>query len=171
MKLISISFVVFLILIGIGAAQLIHYGPHLPDRVVSHYAPDGRPNGWSTKASFIGTYIAVLPLTGAFFTALAFFIQRVPPYFIHIPRREWWMTKERHQEARNILIRQLFWFGGATVAFFIVAMNLAMRVTLGESEGIRVSFSVALAGYLLVTVLWIVSLYQRFGRSDREGRS
>lgn len=169
MRIRSISFAVFLLLFLAGVAQIVAYGPLLPERVASHYGPDGRPDRWSPRDVFVATYSVVLVLAFAFFVGLAFFVQRVPPYFIHIPRREYWMTRERQQETRNIVIRHLFWFASATLAFYIVSMNLAMRVSLGLSEGIRLSFTCALVGYGVATILWGIGLNRRFRVAEGGG--
>ncbi|MFH1279843.1 MAG: DUF1648 domain-containing protein [Candidatus Eisenbacteria bacterium] len=169
-KIVSISFGVFLLLFIAGVIQIAAYGPLLPDRVASHYGPDGRPDRWSPKDVFIATYVVVLVLAFAFFVGLGFFVQRVPPYFIHIPRREYWMTRERQQATRNTVIRHVFWFASATMAFYLVTMNLAMQVSMGLSEGIRLSFTYALAGYGIATILWGIGFNRRFRLPEEEGR-
>ena len=49
----------FAIVLG-TIAQCVHDFPLLPDRLASHFAASGMPNGWMTKTQFLGMYGVVL---------------------------------------------------------------------------------------------------------------
>src|SRR5436190_6095296 len=66
--------------------------PMLPERVATHFGPDGLPNGWTARESFVATMALVVVLPVAFMQGIGLVVGRLPPSLINLPTRDYWLA-------------------------------------------------------------------------------
>lgn len=124
-----------LILLGVLAAaavcQVLHFSPHLPDLVVSHWGPGGQPDGWLEKAAFCGAMIlSELGVTG-FFVASALVLPYIPKRWWNIPHKDYWLAPERWSGTVRYVRTQTLWaaviIGAAMVLLWQGTINANVR--------------------------------------------
>jgi uncharacterized membrane protein len=157
--------VVLAALLAAVILQTLYYYPQLPSTVASHFGSGGRPNGWSSKDAFFGLYGGLLALLLALFTGLPVLFRRIPPFWINLPNKDYWLAPERRDRAISHLSREMLWFGNATIAFMIAVIELAIRANLSEfgrlSEPAMWSL---LSAYFLYVAVWMIRFYRKFAR-------
>ncbi|HET9339520.1 MAG TPA: DUF1648 domain-containing protein [Casimicrobiaceae bacterium] len=138
-------------LVVASAAIVAATSAALPDRVATHFAIDGRANGWMTRDAYgvtMGTLALVLPL--ASWSALAF-VPRRWPRLVSVPFRDYWLAPGR-REATCVRLARL----GATVALLAAALIGVLHVEIVEANH-RVPPS-ASAGMAWVTVAFALAI-------------
>jgi hypothetical protein len=142
---------------------LFFSAPLLPDRVATHFAGSGQPNGWMSRSGhllFTGLFGLGLPL---FTAGICYAIRFLPATVISLPRRKHWLAPRRREETFAYLFRHSLWMASLEVGFvagihyLVVRANLATPVSLStaESLGLVVLFAVG-AG------IWIFTLIRHF---------
>ena len=154
----------FWLLVVAAVLHMIYYYPLLPDRVASHFDAYGRPNGCSSKAVFFSIYAGVVALMAVLQTVTRLSFKRMPVSLVNLPNKDYWLSPERRAGSMAVLMKYMAGFWSATLLFLIGTMHLAIRANLGWTQGLGDWFFVLLAGYILFTVGWSVSLIRRFAR-------
>ena len=157
--------VILTVLLAAAVLQIFYYYPQLPSTVASHFGSGGRPNGWSSKEFFLGIYLGVLALFLVTFVGLPVLFRRIPPAWINLPNKDYWLAPERRAGTVTILGSEMLWFGNATIAFMIAVFELAIRANLSES--VRLSQPAMwslLVAYMVYTAVWLIQFYRRFAR-------
>ena len=78
-----------------GGAIAAWYWPALPERVASHFDGAGRPNGWSSKESFVGLMLGMTVFHAALFLGIEQLVRRAPAKWINLPHKEEWLAPAR----------------------------------------------------------------------------
>lgn len=159
------STLVILVLLVLGAAQLVHYAPRLPETVAVQFGASGAPTSWSPKSHFL-TMMASLELL---FAALGLFggplIRRMPGTMINIPNRDFWLTPERRKETLEFVSEQLAWIEAATLAFVLALGQAVMAAHLQDgAPRLPGSFILILPAFGLALAVIVVRILKKFGR-------
>lgn len=126
--------------------------------MASHFGLSGRPDAFMSKEWFflivaVGGGAAV----AAVFAAPAL-QRRLPPSLVNIPNRDYWLaTEERREIAFGRMWAPLAWFGMATAAVLAVAVELAIRANLHQTNFANGVFMLFLGAYLVCAIamfLW-----------------
>jgi uncharacterized membrane protein len=80
----------------------------LPDQLAVHFDASGHPNGFQAKDAFIATFPIFVFVMNIPLAAIYFFIDRVPPQMIHMPKKEYWFSKPElitllHEKLRMVM--------------------------------------------------------------------
>ena len=143
-------FYMFLALAGLLMAA--YYYPQMPERMASHFAADGRPNGWQPREAFF----LIMLVVGALSAIISFFapwrIASQPNERINLPNRDYWLAAERRAQTMNYVAAFMAWFGCGVLFVLICATFLALQANLAPDRHFN---SQAL---LLVLVAFLISL-------------
>jgi hypothetical protein len=118
-------------LVAATVAQVVHFYPHLPDVVVSHWGPGGQPDGWMQKAAFFwAMFISELGTTG-FFVAIALALPSIPNRWWNLPHKDYWLDPERRSNTVEYVRIQTLWaaviIGAAMVLIWQSTINANVR--------------------------------------------
>nr|WP_303652436.1 DUF1648 domain-containing protein [Paludisphaera mucosa] len=122
----------------------------LPARVASHFAADGRADGWSSRPA----YAAILLLGAAavaIFCAVPVNLARVvPDEMINLPNREYWLAPERRRETLDRLSALGLAIAAATTALFLAVHLEIVRAHREDPPRLPLAEGLVLiAGYLI----------------------
>lgn len=158
--------VAFWVFIGLSLLCLIqawHYYPLLPERVVSHFGPTGRPDAWTTKKSFFEFQLILISGLVVIFSLLGWLTTKLPPALINLPRKDYWLAEERRKTTLDLFTSFFFWFASATMALLLDIFHQAFLVQLGRAKTLTHPV-LSLGVYISFTVIMTVVLLIRFIR-------
>ncbi|MBL8889223.1 MAG: DUF1648 domain-containing protein [Planctomycetaceae bacterium] len=149
---------------AIGIALQILYWPQLPDRMATHFDPQGNPNDWMDRASAVGLCVGLIVFLPLFFIGISVAIRWLPVSTINLPHREYWLSAERRDESLRWMTGWMIWFSVA-ITIFLVAINHLIFVANRDARPLSaVWFWAFLSAFMLTTAALIVLVYRRFGR-------
>jgi len=108
-ELMLVPLILLIALVVATVVQVVHFYPHLPDLVISHWGPGGQPDGWLKKASFFwAMFISEVGTTG-FIAAIGLALPRIPNRWWNIPHKDYWLASERRSSTvRHVRIQTLW---------------------------------------------------------------
>jgi hypothetical protein len=151
-----------LLVLAASAAHLACYAPQLPPRGAVHFGAAGRPDGWSTRGSFVATHAGLVAFMAAIFLLMGKIVDWVPARLVNLPHREFWLDPARRPVTRACLASWGHAFGALTLAFFLTIAHMVVRVNLGRDPALHPAFLGCLLGYLAAAVVFTVWLWRRF---------
>jgi uncharacterized membrane protein len=154
-----------LLLVVVGAGQLLHYYPRLPETVAVHFGVSGAPNGWSGKTPFVLTYAAIEAAMALAALAMAFFGERLPVSFLNMPNRDYWLAQERRGESLAFFWTRTVWIEVTTLAFLIVVAEFVFRANLaGGGQRLTGDFALVIIAFVVAVIWQSVEIVRRFSR-------
>jgi ABC-type Fe3+-siderophore transport system permease subunit len=153
-----------LLAVAAAGAHIAWAAPRLPATVASHFDAAGHSNGWMSREAFLGLYAAMIPGLAVLFALAGGILERVPDRWINLPNKAYWLHPSRRAETFAYWRRWFAAFGGATLAFLIAVMHLAIRANLADPPVLGGAVWGVLAAFLLVTGALTLSMLRRFGR-------
>ena len=154
---------VFFGIVLLAIAQCAHDFPLLPERLASHFAASGAPNGWMTKSQFLWTYaVVLLPAL-----AIEFWVSRQiankPDAELRLPNKVYWLSAERRSKTYAYFDSFFAWYGCAFLFVAVFTMGLAMRANLHTPVHLPTAPIVSvLIGFVLFNVAAIAAMLRRF---------
>jgi Domain of unknown function (DUF1648) len=156
---------VYLLLIGLSAAQVAYYYPRLPDNVASHFDWMGRPDGWMSKSSFLAFEFGLTVFLAVLFAAVGFGAQIwacAAPRCLREPNGKTDESQASKQaeavEAMSAsFVFFIHWLGAATLVFMLAVFQMAIQANLGPDPVLRHVIP-ALIAYLAVLALLLALL-------------
>ena len=153
------SIYIFLVLVGLLMSA--YYYPRMPERMASHFAGDGRPNGWQPREAFF----LIMLVSSASSALVAFFapwrIASQPNARINLPNRDYWLAPERRQHTMNYFSAFMAWFGCAILFVLISGTFLSFQANLAPDHHFN---SPALLVVLVTFLLFLLVSLVRFVR-------
>jgi hypothetical protein len=117
--------IAFALLLGASTVVIVTTTADLPARVASHFAADGRPNGWQSLASYRVWMLGFGVLMPIVVTAMIAWLPRRFPRLINVPHKDYWLEPAR----RDATLRALATFGygvGLLATLFALGIHLAV---------------------------------------------
>jgi hypothetical protein len=109
-------------------AQLLFWGPQLPDRVASHFDLNDHVNGWMDRTPFL-VITALLPvLMAGLFLGLSLLIARIPDALINLPHKDYWLAPSRRAESLAHTASCLLAIGCATQLLLLVIFEATFEL-------------------------------------------
>jgi uncharacterized membrane protein len=140
------------------------FGFHLmPDRMASHFAASGLPNGWMTKSQFFLVYaVTLLPALAVEFWVPRT-IARKPKAKLNLPNKEYWLAPER-RDATFVYFESFFaWYGCAFLLLVVFVMGLVMRANISPPPRLPTGpIVLALVAFVLFNVAAVAAMLRRF---------
>ena len=147
-------------LIASAGAIVVATSTGLPPRVASHFAADGRANGWMSREAYVGM-MATMSLAMPFAIWIAAtWLPRRWPRLVNVPFRDYWLAPERREATLARLARMGAWMallGAALVAAIHVEVVLANRrvpPAAGDTMGWVTGLFAAAIAALVVATAW-----------------
>jgi hypothetical protein len=159
--------IVLLVLELAGAALAVDaLAARLPERVASHFDAAGMPNGFMTREAcrqFMMIFTLALPSLVALGTGLV--PRLMPPAFVNIPNRDYWLAPERAKASIDFLSEQGVWFACILVLFLAsVDWMLARANEFSPPRFPTTIFLWAMGAFLVFLGLWLSRMFRRFRR-------
>ena len=143
--------------------QALYYYPLMPEPMASHFGGEGKPNGWSSRATFFGLLAGVQLLFLFIFIGIPRLVGVLPNSLINLPHKDYWLAPERRKKSLDMMGDWLGWFGVAMLAFFLMVGQLTYAANLREDQRLDESkMWTMLAVFLVFTVVWLVQFYRAF---------
>jgi uncharacterized membrane protein len=161
----SLPKLVFILLAAYAAIHFSAYYQQLPQVVASHFNSRGAANGWQTKSTFFTVLVGVSVLAAVVGFGIPSIIAALPPQYINLPNKGYWLAPERAAETMGFLTSHFAWFGCALFLLIISTFDYAIQFNLqpgNPPSPTRLFF--ALGGFLLFAIVSTGRIFKRFGR-------
>ena len=161
--------VLFLLLAAYAAVHFSAYYSQLPEVVASHFDAHGMPNGWQTKSAFFSVLIGVSVLAAVIGFGIPRLIALLPPEYINLPNKRYWLAPERRGETMDFLNGYFAWFGCALFAVILLTINFAIQANLHPGRlPDATSMWYVLSGFMAFAIGGTVRIFKRFGRPPQD---
>lgn len=156
---------VFFVALAAAAVFILVSGQSLPSVVASHFAADGRANGFMSRDAYLGVMMAVAVGVPLFLVLIPGLVRLAPPHLINLPNREYWLAPERITDTFAFLRNHGVYLAALLSAFLcfthwlVVGANRLRPPHLSDAL-----FVTGLAIFLLAVTLWTVLLIVHFRR-------
>lgn len=164
MKNLRLPFVLLFLTAAEFVASVIYLSRFLPEKVATHFNAAGVANGWMTPGGHVqftltsGFGLSVL-IVGLFY-ALRF----LPPSFLNVPRKEFWMKPENYTTACAFLFRCGI-NSASLMLFFFSCINLQITHA-NLSLHLPMNAAVVVVPFLLLEIAWaggVIHYFWKFG--------
>jgi len=158
----------FVIVFALCIVQILIEGPRLPDSVASHFGADGRADGWSSRNAFLVTFGLTYVFTALIIGGLGLFLHKIPPAFVNMPNKDYWLAPERRTETCARVFGMMLWMGAATLCFMCLLFRNIVRANMAPEgdAGIGAGFWIIMGLYLAFTVGWVVRFFRVFRKPE-----
>ena len=160
----------YFLLLFAGLLTAAYYYPQMPQRMASHFAADGHPNGRMPREPFF----LMLFVVAASSAIVAFFapwqIASTQNARINLPNRDYWLAPERRDTTMRYIAAMMGWFGCALLFVLISGAFLAIEANLAPDGRFHSQAMMAvLVGFLLFLLVWMVRFIRHFQRIAPSG--
>ena len=162
MNRLLVQVLVWTSLLMLAAADLAWLYPQLPDRVATHFNAAGAADGWSTRSGFLTTCLVTLALTAILIPALSWGLRFVPPRWINIPNRVYWLAPERVDETLRAVGDAVRWLGVPIFATLVALYHLMMRANLSPDPNLGFWPWIVVGANLALTLVVLLLTMRRF---------
>jgi uncharacterized membrane protein len=121
---------IFGVVVLLGIADLAYHYPRLPDKVASHFDGAGNPNGWTSRAGLLQSFVLVTFLIALSFPGVLWLLPIIPRGMINFPHKEYWLAPERVAQTQSRIGAYLMAMGTLTMAFLALTMHAVMQVNI-----------------------------------------
>ncbi len=142
----------FFILFVVGILEVVYFYPSLPERVATHFALNGAPNGWSSKTTYLFFEFGLQLFMFLLFWGLAKWIPKFPNSAINLPHKEYWLAPERRDKTMRSMQKLMYDIGSVTFGLFVVVNYLVYKSNIQSSPHLGFSF----AG---IMVVWLILFF------------
>ncbi len=158
------------VLLAVGAA--IYFSSlyaQLPEVMALHFNARGAPNGWQTKSAFFSVLIGVSVLAAVVGFGVPRLITLLPPEFINLPNKSYWLAPERRAETMDFLNGYFAWFGCALFAVILITINFALQANFHpERRPDATPMWYVLAGFLSFVIVSSIRMVSKFLRLPQD---
>lgn len=154
---------IFLLMLLVALFESVHLYPQLPERMASHFAANGQPNGWQSKQDFfLLTAIVVLVCSVVSFV-LPLTIAVVPTELVNLPNKSYWLAPERRAQTVGMFAAHMAWFGCGLLFVTLYAVSQAIQANLPVHAPFNsIGLQYVLIGFILFAVPLLIHLIRRF---------
>ncbi len=117
---------------ALGASLQGYYLTQLPERVAVHFNSSGEPDRWDTPlgaAVPAWVVLSIFPLLGS---ALVLLLSKIPPQFINLPNKEYWLDPTRRADTIAWLQRFFALFLLVPVVTLIAVFHCGYEYNMGH---------------------------------------
>jgi len=149
----------FLILVCL--LMMAYYYPQMPQRMASHFAADGRANGWQSREAFFVLMILVCSTSAVVCFLAPRQIAARANARINLPHRDYWLAPERREETMLFISATMAWFACGILFVLISGTFLAIEANLASDHQFN---SRAMLAVLVGFLGGLLSLFVRLVR-------
>lgn len=151
------------LLILVCFLMMAYYYPQMPRRMASHFAADGRANGWQSREAFFVLMILVSASSAVVCFLAPRQIAAKANARINLPNRDYWLAPERREETMRFIAATMAWFGCGILFVLISGTFLALQANLAPDHRFNSqALLVVLGGFLAGLVSLLVRLVRHF---------
>ena len=156
--------VLLLVLVVAGGFVWLTSGD-LPPVVASHFGPGGNANGLMGRGTYTAFMLAVVVAAPALVGFSGQLVRVLPLQLVNLPNKQYWLAPQRRAATLESLSSMSVPFALVLVVFLcfvhwlVVQANAVQPARLQEGP-----LFVGLAVFGVATVLWLFTLFRRFGR-------
>lgn len=160
---VRISRLAILLLLVLAFLQNVYFAPLLPEQVASHFDTTGQADGRSSKTAFVAFNLASVAGIALLFLGITAWLAKVPPAWINLPHKDYWLAPERRAATLETIQRQMEWLAAATVALLLGIAQLTIQANL-NANGARLEYGLWLlfGSYLAYFVVWLVWMLRKW---------
>jgi hypothetical protein len=126
----------------------------LPDHLAVHFDASGHPNGFQSKDTFLSTFPLFVFLINIPLTAIYFLIGRIPSQMIHVPRKEFWLSRPELKGLFDQKVRMVMGLVGILCNFaFLFTVQVIYQANVSNPV-----FAVPLNGGVFILLTLVVLL-------------
>jgi uncharacterized membrane protein len=156
---------VYMVLFLANLLIMAYYYPQMPQRMASHFAADGRVNGWQSRQAFF----VIMFLVSAASAVVCFLAPRQiaarANARINLPNQDYWLAPEHREATMRFISATMAWFGSCLLFVLIAGTILALRANLGPDRRFNSqAMLVVLAGFLASLIGLMIGLVRHFHR-------
>jgi uncharacterized membrane protein len=159
-----------LILLAMPLIALIHMGifyGQLPEKMASHFGPNGEADGYMSKLSFGLFYVGIMAFVTVIFAGMGTLLRKLPSDTINLPNREHWLAPERKETTLLKFGAQMNQFGVAACVYLVAIMHLVIQANISGSHQLGGLFLVYLTLFIAFTGVWVWQI-TRFWQLPKE---
>ncbi|HEX7860434.1 MAG TPA: DUF1648 domain-containing protein [Verrucomicrobiae bacterium] len=135
----------------------------LPNRVATHFAADGRPNGWMSRETHLLFMLGLATGLPGIVVGLCYVSRFLPVDLLNIPHRGYWTAPERRKSTYDFLFNHSFWFASLAVAFVTgIHLSILNANTKIPAELSMENLLVVAVGFLAGILVWALTLIRHF---------
>lgn len=152
-----------------GSHAAFTYGK-LPERVPTHFAGTGAADAWGSRDQLILIYLLTTLGLGAMHLVIDLLLPRMPPRWINLPHRRYYLAPGRRAESLAYMRNWLLWFATGSIAWMMAIFHLVFRVALGLADRLEHIWPLLIL-YLLACAAGTISMLRRFSRPTKDDAS
>ena len=154
---------IYFLLLLFGIVHFAQIYPQLPDRMASHFAADGTPNGSAPKQDFflLTAMIAAVTAIPAFLVPLK--LKRLPRQRINLPNKEYWLAPEHAEETYRFFRTYMAWFACALLFVLLFGTAQAANANLPSIGHFNSTAMIyVMVGFAAFVGVWLISFIRHF---------
>ncbi|HQR11249.1 MAG TPA: DUF1648 domain-containing protein [Casimicrobiaceae bacterium] len=151
--------VVTAILIGVTTERM-------PAQIASHFGANGRANAFMDQDTYRMFMLAFAVGIPVLVVLVAGVLPRRLSGAINLPNREYWLAPARRDDTLRYLESHAYWLGSLLVVFMAAMHLLLIAANASQPPSFPGrSFVMLMVAFLLVTGIWMATLFLHFRRS------
>jgi uncharacterized membrane protein len=151
----------FLILVCL--LMMAYYYPRMPQRMASHFAADGRANGWQSRDAFFVLMLLVTSTSAVVGFLAPWQIASRSNARINLPHRDYWLAPERREQTMRFVSATMAWFACGILFVLISGTFLALQANLAPDHHFNSPAMLAVLGVFLVSLFgWLFGFVRHF---------
>ena len=166
MRNIRIAVSAFLLLAALFLLLLLLSASNLPETVATHFNAHGKPNAWMHSSSYLAFYITFGLGLPALIVAVFYMVRWLPPSWVNLPQRDFWLTPERAPATHQYLLTRGLWLACVMLAFLLAVHFAVVRANqLAPPHLPAKSFLVPMGIFGVTLVIWMIDFVRYFTRA------
>lgn len=140
----------------------------LPETVASQFDGNGTPATWMSRPVYLVLMGALPFFLGGILAFVGRLVKTLPPEFIKIPRRDFWLTPEHRAVFSAFMMRRLLWLACLMTGFVGALHGIVVTANASAPPHLAGRWFFGLTiGFLLLVLLWIVRVIMVLAEPDR----
>ncbi len=156
----------FVGVLAVAGSFVLLAGSSLPPVVAAHFARGGSANGFMSRGAYLTLMLGLVVFLPLLLVLLHSLLRHVPPRFINLPNREYWLAPERSAETLAFLQQQGAYLATLFAAFLCLVHWLVVRANGEQPPHLPEDlFAIGLALFLVTLAVWLGAFVVHFRRS------
>lgn len=150
-------------------AQLVAYPFGLPERVASHFGPNGDADGWMSRSSLLAMMVVLQVGTAAIMLGASRFARNAPDSMLNIPHKEYWLADSRREETFSYMESLMTLITAVTALFLSAVFHCVYLANVDGSSKLSIGFAISFVAYMVFTIAAVIIMLLRFRKPDSDG--